>query len=96
MLQFVIIARDGNDEQALDRRKEIRPRHLAGARILKDNNNFLFGGAMLDEDGNMRGSVMFVQFETKAEFDNWYANEPYINGNVWQEIEVQPFREAII
>jgi len=92
--QYLIIAQDGKDENALNRRKEIRPLHLAGAKKLKENNNFVIGGAMLDNDANMRGSIMIVQFETKEDFQKWYDNEPYITGGVWKEIEVKPFRVA--
>lgn len=94
MKQYLIIAQDGKDDDALNRRKEIRSLHLAGAKKLKENNNFIIGGAMLDDDGNMRGSIMIVQFETKEDFQNWYDNEPYITGGVWKEIEVKPFRVA--
>jgi uncharacterized protein YciI len=94
MKQYLIIARDGKDDGALERRKNVRPVHLAGARKLKENNNFIIGGAMLDEDGNMRGSIMIVQFENQEKFQQWYDNEPYITGGVWKEIEVKPFRVA--
>lgn len=94
MKQYVIIAQDGKDEQALERRQTVRPVHLAGAKKLKDNYNFVLGGAMLDEEGNMRGSVMIVQFETEEEFQHWYNNKPYITGGVWKNIEVKPFKVA--
>jgi uncharacterized protein YciI len=92
--QYLVIAHDGKDDGALDRRKEIRPLHLAGAKKLKENGNFVIGGAMLDEDSNMRGSIMIVQFETQEDFQKWYDNEPYITGGVWKQIEVRPFRVA--
>jgi len=94
MKQYLIIAQDGKDEEALDRRKEVRPLHLAGAKTLKENGNFVIGGAMLDDDSNMRGSIMIVQFETPEDFQKWYDNEPYITGGVWKTIEVKPFRVA--
>lgn len=94
MMQFAIIARDGTDEDALDRRMQVRPDHLAGARQLKSTNNFVVGGAILNEQGKMTGSIMIVQFETQAEFDDWLKTEPYINGKVWQAIEVHPFKVA--
>ncbi|MEO5592493.1 MAG: YciI family protein [Chitinophagaceae bacterium] len=94
MKQYVIIAKDGTDDLALARRMEIRPVHLAGAAKLKANNNFVIGGAMLNEAGNMEGSVMIVQFETEEEFADWYNNEPYITGAVWKSIEVKPFKVA--
>ena len=94
MKQYLIIAQDGKDEEALDRRKNVRPNHLAGAKKLKENGNFVIGGAMLDDEGNMRGSIMIVQFESQEDFQRWYDNEPYITGGVWKGIEVKPFRVA--
>ena len=92
--QYLIIANDGKDDEAMDRRMEVRPLHLAGAKKLKENNNFVIGGAMLDDDGNMRGSIMIVQFETQDDFQRWYDNEPYITQGVWKTIDVKPFRVA--
>lgn len=94
MKQYVIIARDGNDKDALDRRMNTRPVHLAGARQLKANNQFILGGAMLNDAGQMEGSVMIVQFETEEQFRHWYNNEPYITTGVWKSIEVKPFKVA--
>jgi uncharacterized protein YciI len=96
MKQYVIIARDGTDDQALNRRMDTRPVHLAGAARLKANNNFVIGGAMLNDAGQMEGSVMIVQFETADQFTNWYNNEPDITGGVWKTIEVKPFKVAEI
>ncbi|MCU0326391.1 MAG: YciI family protein [Spirosomaceae bacterium] len=94
MQQYVIIAHDGIDENALDRRMNIRPFHLDGAKKLKENGNFVIGGAMLDDNGKMIGSVMIVQFETEAELRQWEATEPYIVDGVWAKYEIKPFRVA--
>lgn len=96
MKQYVIIARDGTDDEALQRRSNVRNSHLAGAAALKANGNFVLGGAILNQDGQMEGSVLILQFETDAAFDAWYANEPYIASGVWQQIEVKPFKVANI
>lgn len=96
MKQYVIIARDGNDTDALPRRMAARPAHLAGVSALKANGHYVSAGAMLDDDGKMKGSVMILQFETEADFQQWYANEPYVQEGVWKEIEVHPFRVAQI
>ncbi len=92
MLQFVIIARDGIDADATGRRLAVRSTHLDGARKLKANNNFLVGGATLNEDGQMNGSVMLVQFPTEEEMKQWLENEPYVTGNVWETIEIRRFK----
>jgi len=92
--QYLIIADDGKDDEALKRRKEVRPLHLAGAKKLKEGGNFVIGGAMLDDENNMRGSIMIVQFETQDDFQRWYDNEPYITKGVWKTIEIKSFRVA--
>lgn len=94
MPQYVIIARDGTDELALQRRMQTRPDHLAGAKILKEQKHLISGGALLDDKGNMIGSVMILEFDDDAQMQQWYRNEPYITGNVWQNIEIKPFRVA--
>ena len=94
MLQFVIIARDGIDVDATQRRLAVRPAHLDGARKLKATNNFIVGGAMLNEDGQMNGSVMLVQFDTEEEMKQWLENEPYVTGKVWETIEIRRFKVA--
>ena len=94
MLQFVIIAEDGTDEEAPDRRMAARPAHFDGAKKLKDANHFIIGGATLDDNGKMNGSVMIVQFETEQELQAWLEKEPYITGKVWNRWQVRPFKVA--
>jgi uncharacterized protein len=94
MPQYLIIARDGTDADAFTRRMNVRPAHFDGARQLKANNNFIIGGAILDDNGKMAGSMMVVQFDSEDELLHWMQHEPYITGNVWQNIEVKPFKVA--
>ncbi len=96
MQQYLIIAHDGKDSEALERRMKVRPNHFEGARMLKEKNQFIIGGAILDEQGRMIGSMMVVQFETENELNDWMKREPYIAGNVWKEIEVKPFLVAVV
>lgn len=93
-MQYLISAWDGNDEQALERRLNTRPDHLAGAKKLKEQGNFIIGGAMLDENGNMKGSTMIVEFNTEEDLKKWMDEEPYIAKGVWKKIDVFPFRVA--
>ncbi len=94
MQQYIVYAQDGEDGLALKRRLDARPIHLAKARELKANGNFITGGALLNDAGLMRGSMMVVQFETKEQLQQWLESEPYINEKVWQKIEIHPFRMA--
>jgi uncharacterized protein len=94
MNQYLITAYDGTDENALDRRMSIRPFHLEGAKKLKENGNFIIGGAMLNDEGKMIGSTMILQFENPEELQTWIDSEPYIQQGVWEKFEVKPFRVA--
>ncbi|MDP6788491.1 MAG: YciI family protein [Rhodospirillales bacterium] len=94
-MQFVVIAHDGTDAEAPERRRSAREAHLAGARRLKDADAIVTGGAVLDEAGAMTGSVLIVDFETRAELDAWLASDPYVTGDVWRRIDVHPFRVAV-
>jgi len=94
MKQYVIHAWDGKDESALDRRMAARPSHFENARRLKALGNFIFGGAILDENGKMIGSNMIMQFETDYELQDWLDSEPYIIKKVWEKYELHPFKVA--
>ena len=94
-MQFVVIARDGIDADAVARRQAVRPTHLDEIRPLVDAGHILMGGAMLDDDGNMRGSVLMVDFPSRAELDAWIDHDPYVTGDVWRQVEIVPFRAAV-
>jgi uncharacterized protein len=96
MIQYVIEALDHTDADSLNRRMAIRDKHLTGASALKANGQFILGGAKLDDAGKMIGSTMVLQFPTEADFQAYYAQEPYITGGVWGEIKVYKFRVATV
>jgi uncharacterized protein YciI len=94
-MQFLVVARDGTDEGALERRQRTRPTHLDSIQPLVDSGNVLVGGAMLSGTGDMVGSMLLVEFPDRADVDVWLAQDPYVTGGVWQEVEVHPFRTAV-
>ena len=96
MNQYLITAYDHTDEGALPRRMSVRPHHLDGAKELKANGNYVIGGAILNEEGNMIGSVMILQFETEEELEAWKQGEPYITQKIWETVDVKPFRVAAV
>ena len=91
-MDFLVIPMDGTDEGALDRRMAAREDHLAGAKQLVEQGHFLFGGAVLDDDGNMIGSTIIFELTDRAELEKCIAEDPYTRGNVWQDVTIRPFR----
>jgi uncharacterized protein YciI len=94
-MEFVVIARDGTDEGAKDRRLATRPAHLNEIRPFVERGEVAIGGAILDDDGDMVGSVMLVEFPTRSDLDRWLESDPYVTQGVWEQIEVHPFRTAV-
>ncbi len=93
-MQYLILAYDDTDPGALDRRLAVRPRHLEVARAMADAGTLREGGALLDEEGHMVGSMAIVEFADRADLDRWLETDPYVTGGVWQDIEVRPYRRA--
>ena len=91
-MQFLVIAYDGKDEKAMDRRTAARAAHLAGIEKMKAEGKALYGVAILDTQEKMIGSVMVADFPSRADLDSWLKIEPYVTGNVWQKIEILPCR----
>ena len=91
-VEYLVIAFDGTDEEALGRRLAVREAHLEGAQLLAERGELLSGGAILDDQGAMIGSSMHVAFADQAAFDAWYSREPYVVGDVWRDITVRPMR----
>ncbi len=89
-MQFLVIGCDGTDEQALSRRLTAREAHLAGVLKMKEEGKAIFGTAMLDDRGNMNGSIMVVDFPSREELDAWLSIEPYVTEKVWLKIDVLP------
>ncbi len=89
-MQFLVIAHDGTDKDALSRRMAARADHIALSEEAIKRGEQYVGAALLNEDGHMCGSVMIVDFPSRAELDAWLEREPYVTGKVWQNIDVQP------
>ena len=95
-MQFMVLAYDGKDKDALKRRLAAREEHLAGVQKLKQAGNFIAGGAILDDDGQMVGSTVYVDFESREALDQWLNQDPYVTGKVWEDISVQPVKLAFV
>ena len=90
-MQFIIKAYDGAGK--LDKRMEVRPRHLEGMKKLSEH--IICAGGLLDEEGKMKGSALIMDFESRKELDDYIANEPYVLEKVWEKIEVEQINVVI-
>ena len=91
MVQFVIRAYDGKG--MLEKRMEVRPRHLEGMERIRQH--VVCAGGMLDDDGKMIGSLLVMEFENREQLDEYLAHEPYVVEHVWDKIEVESINVVI-
>ena len=93
-MQFLLTAYDGTDPGAPERRLRVRKDHLKKISGLKKTGEFLYGGAILDVEGKMIGSMIVYDFLDRQTLDEKLKDEPYITEGVWKRIDIQPFRLA--
>jgi uncharacterized protein YciI len=95
-MQFLLIAYDGTDPEALNRRMKVRGEHLEKIDVLKNSGDCLLGGAILDDNGKMIGSMIVYELPNRNALKEKLKDEPYFTKGVWQKVEIQPFRLAIV
>lgn len=91
-MQFLLIAHDGTDDEALARRMRVREDHIRLGDELASQGRMLYGTAILDADDRMIGSMLVLEFPTRDDLDAWLRTEPYVTGDVWRRIDIQPCR----
>jgi uncharacterized protein len=94
-MQFIVIAYDGTDEKALERRMAVRENHLKHAQEMFDAGKWLYASAILDDEGKMIGSMIVCDYPSREElYEQWLKQEAYVTGNVWKTINVHRTKVA--
>ena len=91
-MQFVIRAYDGAN--MLEKRMAVRERHLEN--MSKVDGKVICAGGLLDREGNMKGSLLVMEFESRERLDAYLRSEPYILEGIWQKIDVDPMNVVIL
>jgi uncharacterized protein YciI len=94
-MHYLILGFDGLD--ALPRRRDLRPAHLARMQPLRDAGRVLLAGPLPAIDApdpgpaGFAGSLIVADFDSLAAAREWAEADPYRRGGVWARIEVHPF-----
>ena len=91
-MQFLVKAYDG--EGMLDKRMEVRPRHLEN--MTKIRGKVICAGGLLDAAGRMKGSVLILDFADSDGLREYLESEPYIQSGVWQTVETEPMNVVLV
>jgi uncharacterized protein len=85
-MPYIIYCIDRVD--AGDLRRQTRAVHLEY--MIRHRGDLLFGGPMQSEDGSrVKGSVMVLDYETRAEVDRFLAEEPYAVAGLFAEVRIE-------
>ncbi|QND72858.1 YciI family protein [Tardiphaga robiniae] len=93
-MQFTIIARDDTAEGTPAKRLAARVEHLERIHALKAEGAVIDGGAIIDPEGKMVGSIVLCEYPDRAALDAYIESEIYYRERVWKDIEVLPFRRV--
>ena len=95
-MQYLIIARDGTDENALSRRMAARPSHLENIAKLQEKGCVLCAGGITNDEGRPVGSFLAMDFASKEQLDAYLESEPYIAAGVWQDVKVETCNVVVL
>ncbi|GKY86499.1 YciI family protein [Sinisalibacter aestuarii] len=76
---------------ALDIRKANREKHLA---YLEASPVFA-AGPFLDQNGDMSGSLVVLDLDSRAEAEDWAANDPYAKAGLFAKVRIEQFKKVI-
>ena len=87
-MQYLILAYDYKGEEGQRKRAAFRDQHIALVKENQSSGRMLYGAAILDDEGNMTGSMMVLDFNTEEEINNYIHTEPYVSGEVWEKVVI--------
>ena len=96
---FAIIGTDVAD--SLEKRKSVRPAHIARLQALLDTGRLFVAGAfptIESEDpgpAGFSGSMILAEFPSMAEARAWADADPYVAAGVYADVQIKPFRKAL-
>lgn len=88
-MRFVLFALDKPD--SLELRKATRAEHLD----YLSQFSTPVGGPMLDEQGNMCGSMVVFEAESRAEVEDIAANDPYAKAGLFESVTIREFVSSL-
>ncbi|KIC36258.1 YciI family protein [Leisingera sp. ANG-M7] len=87
---IALIARDKPGH--LQTRLDNRDAHLA---YINDTGAVAQAGPLLDQDGNMAGSLIILDVEDMAAGEAWAANDPYKKAGLFEAVELITWKKVI-
>ena len=88
---FAIHASDKPGLGAL--RDSLRESHRAYLRAVSPTGvDVVFGGPLLDDAGNMNGTLLVVRAPDRAAVERFLAGDPYSRGSLFERVDIRAWR----
>jgi uncharacterized protein len=85
---FAVIRHDRPN--SLNLRLSVRPKHLEYLKTVLDR--IVYGGALLDGDGNQIGSTLIIDVADQADADAFANSDPFVEAGLFARTSVHPFK----
>ena len=85
---------------SLEKRKSVRPAHLARLQALKDAGRLVLAGpnpSIDNEDpgaAGFSGSIIVAEFASLDAAETWASADPYVAAGVYASVKVKPFKKV--
>lgn len=87
---YALICNDRPGSAAL--RKRVREDHLA---YIRDTGVVVEAGPFLDSEGEMVGSLVVIEADTRAAAEEWAAGDPYARAGLFEAVEIRAWKKVI-
>lgn len=87
-MNFMIYALD--KPGALELRKETRQAHLD---YVRGSGQMDFGAPLLDDDGNMVGSIILIEAANRKEAELFSENDPYTKAGLFETVTITAYKK---
>lgn len=77
----------------LEVRMENRPTHVEYLKSLGEKLNA--AGPTLDDEGNMNGSVVILDLESREEAETFAANDPYAKAGLFDSVTISTWKKVL-
>jgi uncharacterized protein YciI len=95
---YTIIGQDEPD--SLEKRMAARPAHVARLQALQEEGRLILAGPFPAVDAidpgaaGYAGSLIVAEFASRQDAETWAQADPYVDGGVYAQVTVMPFRKT--
>ncbi|OMH85954.1 hypothetical protein AX774_g496 [Zancudomyces culisetae] len=84
MGEYLVLVRDFTDADCINRRMQVREKHLDNARALMRKGHVInIGGALGDGDGKLVASALVCIADSEEQIKEVLESDIYVKNNVW-------------